>query len=101
MKKCYFLIPEFILVSISLSAQGNIFPSSGNVGIGTTTPAEKLSIEGGGIQLSNPAAYPYGMSIDLSMPDYIGGWAREYCFTYNKMGKLFSFGVYVGNKEFH
>ncbi|MBD1261606.1 hypothetical protein HZY62_13460 [Maribacter polysiphoniae] len=36
-----------IFLSIHLNAQTNSFPSSGNVGIGTTTPSGKLEIQGG------------------------------------------------------
>jgi hypothetical protein len=36
-----------ILLAISSAGQTNTFPTSGNVGIGTTSPAAKLDVEGG------------------------------------------------------
>lgn len=47
------------LFSTPLSGQTNIFPSSGNVGIGTVTPAEKLDMSGGALAFTttlNPAS---------------------------------------------
>lgn len=61
------------------------------LGIGTTTPTTSFNVNGGAIRLKNPAAYPYGMNIDVDLP---GTWAREYSFSYNGAGKMFSWGVY-------
>lgn len=42
----YMLTPVLLIfVSVSASAQTNTFPSSGNVGIGTTSPAAKLQVQ--------------------------------------------------------
>lgn len=87
-----FLLSLFFisLVSIQLSAQ-NVFPSSGNVGIGTNAPSQRLHVNEGGIKLTNPSGYPYGINIDLN---FSGGWAREFSLSYGGAGKLFAFGVY-------
>jgi len=37
----------FLIAACSLTAQSNTFPSSGNVGIGTTNPGARLEIDGG------------------------------------------------------
>lgn len=44
MKKRQFIFCISLLTSLCLTAQSNTFPDSGNVGIGTTTPSEKLHI---------------------------------------------------------
>ncbi|MFD2887244.1 hypothetical protein [Chitinophaga cymbidii] len=77
------------LCSGQLCAQ-NIFPSSGNVGIGTSTPNQRLHINGGNLKLTNPGGYPYGVNIDI---DFAGGWAREFSLSYGGTGKLFAFGM--------
>ncbi|GAA3639509.1 hypothetical protein [Flavivirga jejuensis] len=40
------LLMAFILITLITNAQTNTFPTSGNVGIGTTTPDSKLTIQG-------------------------------------------------------
>ncbi len=45
MKK-HLLIVLFVLAGLTLSAQTNTFPTDGDVGIGTTTPTEKLEVTG-------------------------------------------------------
>lgn len=39
----------------------------------------------------NPPSYPYGINIDNN---YTGNWMREFSFSKNGTGKLFSFGAY-------
>jgi hypothetical protein len=48
MKKVWLLAGVFFLV-ITVNGQTNTFPSSGSVGIGTTTPGEKFHVTGGRI----------------------------------------------------
>jgi hypothetical protein len=40
--KCAFVIVSLIVAGVSISAQTNTFPSSGNVGVGTTSPVTKI-----------------------------------------------------------
>ena len=89
MKKIYFLC--CLLLSFASSFAQNTFPASGNVGIGTSTPDVALTVNGGSIKVHDPGAYPLGYDLDL---DYPGGWAREYGFSYQDTGKLFSLGAY-------
>jgi|SRR5690606_3106622 len=59
MKKSFIHFLFSISCLYGLNAQTNTFPSSGNVGIGTTTPSEELEIKGGdgvGISLYNDQA---------------------------------------------
>lgn len=54
----------FIFIPIAATAQTNVFPSSGNVGIGTTTPVKKLQVQG------EVLAYSYlfpGVNYDFSL----------------------------------
>lgn len=75
-------------------AQTNVFPTTGNVGIGTTAPDQLLTLTGGNLKLHNPANYPYGVLINM-LNNPSTAWAREYAFAYNGTGKLASFGVYA------
>ncbi len=47
MKNLRLILLINLFASLCLSAQTNTFPASGNVGIGTTNPSEKLELEGG------------------------------------------------------
>ena len=64
MKKNLFTIA--ILSCNFLNAQSNLFPATGNVGIGTTTPTEKLEVNSGNIFLNSAA----GQSIRWSPGSY-------------------------------
>ncbi len=46
MKKLYTLLSLILLVQKISIAQQNTFPATGNTGIGTTTPTEKLHVIG-------------------------------------------------------
>ena len=48
----------------------NIYYNSGNVGIGTTSPSEKLDITAGAIQMSNSATAPTAGSGKFKMFPY-------------------------------
>lgn len=85
------------LFSVQLSAQ-NTFPASGNVGIGTNTPSQRLHVSGGNIKVTDPGPYPYGINIDLN---FSGGWSREFSLSYGGTGKLFAFGVYGIDSVMH
>lgn len=79
----------FLLCVLSAKAQ-NLFPSTGNVGIGTSSPSALLHINGGNVKLTNPPTYPYGFNIDVN---FTGTWAREFGISYNGTGKLATFGA--------
>lgn len=83
----------FLLLPLASQAQ-NVFPSSGNVGIGTSTPNQRLHVSAGNFRLTDPGPYPYGMNIDMN---YTGSWAREFSFSYGSTGKLLAFGAYCTN----
>lgn len=74
-------------------AQTNKLETTGNVGIGTTSPDQLLTINGGNLKLQNPMGYPFGTLINMYMPG--NTWAREYGFAYNGTGKLAAFGAYA------
>jgi len=42
----YFVLSSFIFATLLVNAQTNTFPTSGNVGIGTTTPSRTLDVAG-------------------------------------------------------
>jgi hypothetical protein len=60
----------------AINAQTNVFPSDGNVGIGTTNPQAKLDVENNILLgLGSPA---YGVRIKANFPSYSGGWSRGF-----------------------
>lgn len=64
-----FLFIALLFVSLGANAQTNTFPASGNVGLGTTTPTQKLDIRGN-IYLRNMAnLVGAGTSISFSSYD--------------------------------
>jgi hypothetical protein len=54
-KNCLVTVGLSIIIATGVAAQTNTFPSSGNVGIGTTSPGSKLDISSGKISVQ-PAA---------------------------------------------
>lgn len=61
-----------------IQAQTNTFPSSGNVGIGTTSPGEKLTISGGNLYISNgEASMIYSSHHNLKFSGIPGGYAHR------------------------
>lgn len=88
--KNHSLLAISLLAMPGLLQAQNTFPASGNVGIGTTSPNQKLQVVNGNIRVSDPGSYPFGIDIDMHAP---GGWAREYSITYNETGKLMAMGV--------
>lgn len=90
MKHVFFLS---LLFAACLNASGqrtNRLDSTGNAGIGTTTPSALLHVNGGNIKLTNPTGYPWGINLDV---DYAGGWNREISISRSGTGKMLSFGV--------
>lgn len=73
MKKITLLFSSFILVNI-VFGQTNTFPSSGNAGIGTTSPLDKLDIHTGGLYFSGDfSSTTYG-TIKFGHPSYSSAW---------------------------
>jgi hypothetical protein len=77
-------IPESLLLSLLLtaavSAQTNTFPASGNVGIGTTSPSEKLQVAGN-ISVLTASGYRYDVIGSVEVPTWNfaarpAGWYR-------------------------
>ncbi len=74
---------EMIFCCVMLTAQTNTFPSSGNVGIGTTTPLNYLEIDGGdvnkvGMALENASGSLTILNLQASGSSGFGinGWAN-------------------------
>jgi len=66
----HIIITAVLFLSASISFAQNIFPSSGNAGIGTTSPSSRLDVTlptlasfNSGIRISSPAIFQYGSSI--------------------------------------
>ena len=85
-----YILVVIALLSVAFNVQSqNLFPSSGKVGIGTSSPAALLHVNVGNIKLTNPAGYPYGINLDVN---FAGTWARELGISYGGRGKLADFG---------
>lgn len=88
--KLFFLNIVMLFLCVLTANSQNLFPSTGNVGIGTSSPSALLHVNTGNIKVSNPTGYPNGVNVDVNFP---GTWAREFGISYNSTGKLASFGV--------
>lgn len=88
--KHFYLCLVLLHAIVLLTSAQNKFPNSGAVGIGTADPTALLHVNNGNIRVTNPAVYPYGVNIDMSLT---GNWAREFSFSANSNGKLFSLGA--------
>jgi hypothetical protein len=94
--KYAFFLSLFCVVTLHVNAQRtNRLDSTGNAGIGTTTPNTLLHVNGGNVRLSNPSGYPWGINVDVDFP---GTWGREISISHNgsvaKTGKLVALGAY-------
>ncbi|MDD7886046.1 hypothetical protein [Flavivirga sp. 57AJ16] len=65
MRKTAIILSLSLFIGLRLNAQTNTFPTSGNVGIGTTTPSEKLVVEGN-IRLGLPHTLYNGDHLSVS-----------------------------------
>ncbi len=90
----YFFLFFFAFLISPFAYSQNIFPSSGQVGIGTSSPSALLHVNTGAIKLTNPSNYPWGVNMDVN---FTGTWAREFSISYNGTGKLAAFGVNSNN----
>lgn len=88
--KLFFLNITMLFICVLSANSQNLFPSTGPVGIGTSSPSALLHVNVGNIKLTNPAGYPYGVNVDVN---FSGAWAREFGISYNSTGKLASFGA--------
>lgn len=95
MKKLLLLL-QFCALSLTILAQTNTFPSTGNVGIGTTTPTQLLQVNGGISQFGGIADYVrIAADGDISFTgnaDYLVG-ADRFAFRYQgnpNFGLVFS-----------
>ncbi len=92
------ILAFLIVVSTIVHAQNNTFPSSGNVGIGTTTPAEKLHINGsvrgnigsGALRIKSSTGY-----IDIGAQNT--SWAHIYT---DRPNIIFNKDVYTSTNAF-
>jgi len=89
------LLSLLFIASVAYAvAQTNTFPSSGSVGIGTTTPSARLDIESS-ILLDWASNNSWGVAIKT--PPLVGGWSRGFNFRSSTGGELAMFGAYGTN----
>jgi hypothetical protein len=88
MKKLLLLLFCFNFISTVSFGQTNIFPASGRVGIGTTTPNDTslLHIKGSHTTSSTLLQYPLDASSQLTGSVFLRTWASEPNISYNGTG---------------
>lgn len=92
MKKVSFILCICLLTCVTVSAQTNTFPSSGNVGIGTQSPEKLLHIQGSGTRIVSGSGWggeivPTGYHQTLSLTTnlyYTGSGSPEQNMRYLK-----------------
>ncbi|WP_343540024.1 hypothetical protein [Sphingobacterium thalpophilum] len=96
MKRIFILLSALSLIS-QTKGQTNIFPASGNVGVGTTTPQSKLQVVGGlSVNGRNPSPgiNGFGNAIQLVDPShaailYNPGQATELMYGFHSNGSMY------------
>ncbi len=91
MKKQNLLISLILIASLYVKAQTNIFPDSGNVGIGTTTPTEKLQIENGLVKIktnSNSKRFIWSRTDNTMIAGLAGDGARKMFFVADNLVQM-------------
>jgi hypothetical protein len=90
MKKLLLLVLVIFMANATLSfGQTNVFPTTGNVGIGTTSPSQKLEIGGG-----RPMTFNSSLGL-IKIKGDTGGWAMNYGFLGSSgtdLGGLWGYG---------
>lgn len=106
MKKLLFTFCFYLFATLYIKAQTNTFPTSGNVGIGTTNPTSKLHIEknaSGWLQQIAGTTPETGNFVGLKiMSGYVGEtskWVGISAISENQHSNETGLGLYSGNLE--